>query len=305
MFIGSSKEGLPVAEAIQLNLDHDCEVTIWSQGVFGLSEGTLETLVEKLCVFDFAALVLTPDDVVDSQGHVGPAPRDNVLLELGMFIGALGRERTFIVYDRQARLKLPSDLAGVTSATYQKHMTGNLQSSVGAASTLIKRSIDKLGKKPRKINADIDQNTTFQIIHDLLENAPEQFIIWMHENNQTMIRQRRSLLGGIKYQYVMNNTACGSGGFSMDELCKDLADASLLEINLRDQVTLTRRGHEFAEWLVRNGHKAMYFESAVGGWGTLPSAATDRIGGAPQDHDGNIQRSNVPIAEKPSAPLGH
>ncbi len=294
-----------MAEAIQLNLDHVCEVTIWSQGVFGLSYGTLETLVENLGVFDFAALVLTPDDIVDSRGDRSSAPRDNVLLELGMFIGALGRERTFIVYDRQAQIKLPSDLAGVTPATYQNHVTGTLQSSVGAASTLIKRSIDKLGKKPRKINADIDQNTTFQIIHDLLEYAPEQFIIWMHENNQSMIRQRRSLLGGIKYEYVMNNTACGSGGFSMDELCKNLADASLLEINLRDQVTLTHRGHEFAEWLVRNGHKAMYFESAVGGWGTSPSAATDRIGGARQDHDGRIQRSNVPIAEEPSAPLGH
>jgi predicted nucleotide-binding protein len=48
MFIGSSSEGLSVAKAIQLNLDYACEVTLWSQGVFGLGQGTLEALVDRL-----------------------------------------------------------------------------------------------------------------------------------------------------------------------------------------------------------------------------------------------------------------
>jgi predicted nucleotide-binding protein len=147
MFIGSSAEGLPVAEAIQINLDYACEVTIWSQGVFGLGQGTLEALVDRLDGFDFAALVLTPDDITISRDEELQSPRDNVLLELGLFIGALGRERTFIVYDRKTPMKLPSDLAGVTPATYEIHSSGNLQSSLGAATTLIKGTIENLGKR--------------------------------------------------------------------------------------------------------------------------------------------------------------
>ena len=90
VFIGSSAEGLAVAEAIQVNLDRACEVVPWSQGLFGLSGGTLETLVDRAQEFDFAALVLTPDDMVHSRGNDQQSPRDNVVLELGLFIGGAG-----------------------------------------------------------------------------------------------------------------------------------------------------------------------------------------------------------------------
>jgi hypothetical protein len=149
VFIGSSAEGLPFAEAIQLNLDRDCDVVIWYQGVFGLSDGNLECLIEKADEFDFAILVLTPDDLTFSRGKRKPSPRDNVLLELGMFIGVLGRKRTFVVYDRTANMKLPSDLAGVALADYQPHQSGNVQASVGAACTMVKTSIKRLGLRER------------------------------------------------------------------------------------------------------------------------------------------------------------
>lgn len=147
VFLGSSAEGLQIAEAIQMNLDYTCDTTIWSQGVFGLGQGTLEALVDSLESFDFAILILTPDDLVESRTVTKQSPRDNVLLELGLFTGALGRRRTFIVYDRIADIKIPSDLAGVTSATYQPRSNGNIQAALGAASTQIKGAISQLGRR--------------------------------------------------------------------------------------------------------------------------------------------------------------
>jgi hypothetical protein len=273
MFIGSSAEGLPVAEAIQINLDYACEVTIWSQGVFGLGQGTLEALVDRLDGFDFAALVLTPDDITISRDEELQSPRDNVLLELGLFIGALGRERTFIVYDRKTPMKLPSDLAGVTPATYEIHSSGNLQSSLGAATTLIKGTIENLGKRTPKITGNVDENTTFQIIHDLLDIAAEQFLILMHETGKTLFRMPRMGFGsGIKFEYSLKKRAGGQGEFSIDELCNKLPDADLLQADLRNNVSLTDRGKKFAQWLMDNGHKADYFRSEVGSWGDLSAS---------------------------------
>lgn len=297
-----------VAEAIQLNLDFSCEVTIWSQGVFGLGEGSLEALVDRLDSFDFAVLVLTPDDVTVSRDVTKQSPRDNVLLELGLFIGALGRKRTFIVHERAKELKLPSDLAGVTPATFQKHTDGNIQASLGAATTLIKGSIQQLGRRRSKITAEIDPNTQFQIIHDLLDHAPEQFMIWMHETGNSILRSDRFFGGGIGFVYSMKSRASGHGWFSMDDLCRKLPDADMLTADLRNNVTLTPRGKQYAQWLIDNGHKAIYFKSNVAEWGSAPPDALSYLPidlFQPGAHAGTAQDAQPPATAGPqSKPIG-
>lgn len=142
VFIGSSSEGRTVAQYIRQQLKEDAQVTIWYEGVFGLGEGTLESLVNALDHFDFAVLVLTPDDLVRSRKKVSQAPRDNVLLECGLFIGRLGRDRTFIVFDSSEEIKIPSDLAGVTVASYNGSRDDqNLMAAVGEACDLIVNAI--------------------------------------------------------------------------------------------------------------------------------------------------------------------
>lgn len=145
VFVGSSSEGLRVAQTIQVLLDRVCEVEVWSQGVFGLTQGPLESLVLALERFDFAVLVLTADDLTVTRGTERPVARDNVLFELGLFVGGLGRDRTFMLFDRTHPPSLPSDLAGVTAATYEPHTSGNLQAALGAACTQIQNTIEKLG----------------------------------------------------------------------------------------------------------------------------------------------------------------
>ncbi len=163
VFVGSSSEGLEIAKTIQLNLDPLAEVTVWSQGVFGLGEGTLESLVACQEQFDFAVLVLSPDDMVNSRGSTSHAPRDNIMFELGLFIGSLGRNRTFAVYDRTADIKLPSDLAGVTIASFHPHSTGNLTAALGASCTLIENAINAQQRK-----SDRQQSDYVQLAYELL-----------------------------------------------------------------------------------------------------------------------------------------
>lgn len=163
IFIGSSNEGLEAAQAIEFQLHQDAEVTIWNEGFFGLGDGTLETLVNSLERFDFAILVLTPDDLVISRENLFQLPRDNVMFELGLFMGRLGRSRTFIVSNSAQNLKLPSDLAGVTIARYHENRSdGNLVAAVGPACTIIRNVVRDLGIYEGK-SAHQLQRATYQV----------------------------------------------------------------------------------------------------------------------------------------------
>ena len=143
LFVGSSSEGLPIAEAIPQILERDLEVITWPN-IFVPSQYTLESLGQRMKDFDAAAFVLSPDDWVQSRGKRRLAPRDNVLLEIGLSIGCLGRQRTFLIIDRTVETKLPSDLHGVNVATYQPHRVGSWVTALLPACLGIRDAIQKL-----------------------------------------------------------------------------------------------------------------------------------------------------------------
>lgn len=103
MFIGSSVEGLQIANALQTSLQHEVDSTIWTQGVFGLSETTLQSLIKQAIQADFAVFVLSPDDITTLRKDVYKTARDNVILELGLFAGALGSRRVFFCDSQRPR----------------------------------------------------------------------------------------------------------------------------------------------------------------------------------------------------------
>ena len=123
VFIGSSKEQLAIAEAIKNTIPAAlAEVVIWSENVFTAS-ACLESIEAQLLTADFAVLVAGPDDHVTSRGAQSEAPRDNVVFELGLFMGALSRSRTFVFAPEGMALKIPSDLKGLTTLQFDASAT--------------------------------------------------------------------------------------------------------------------------------------------------------------------------------------
>lgn len=78
------------------------------------------TIIEKVEAnsdVGFAIVLLTPDDVgrAASSETTEPRARQNVLLELGYFIGKLGRDKVCAL--KKGTLEIPSDFAGVVWET--------------------------------------------------------------------------------------------------------------------------------------------------------------------------------------------
>jgi len=146
IFIASSSESLDVAEAVNVNLDHDFEVTIWKNGTFKLSSSTIDDLVEKSSAVDFALFIFTPDDISTIRDRDEHIVRDNVIFEMGLFVGSIGKPRSFILKPREVEMHLPTDLLGVTPADYDSARSdGDLVSATNRACSLIKSEADRLG----------------------------------------------------------------------------------------------------------------------------------------------------------------
>ncbi len=154
VFIGSSADSIKIAEAILYNLEFVAEVTPWSQGIFTISDTSLESLLSMIPTFDFGIFVFSPDDILIIHGESKQIPRDNVIFELGLFIGSLGKERCFIVAPRDvSSLRLPTDLLGFTPATYESNRSDeNWKAALTYACIDIKESIKRLGKRKDSVS---------------------------------------------------------------------------------------------------------------------------------------------------------
>lgn len=146
LFIGCSVEALPVARELQSALAHDSlEAKIWTDGIFVPSRFTIDDLERESKRADFAALLLSPDDRVFSREVESHGPRDNVVFELGLFMGAISRERTVVIQPRELALKVPTDLLGLRPIEYAAGR--DLASAIGPAANELRKLVMSLGTR--------------------------------------------------------------------------------------------------------------------------------------------------------------
>lgn len=144
IFIASSVEGLEIAKIVNVKLEYITEPTLWTD-VFKLSSITLLSLIEKAEETDFAIFIFTPDDKVSIRDNKKNIVRDNVLFELGLFIGKLGLKNCFIIKPRNVDLHILTDLAGITIATYDENRSDkNLTSALTTPCTNIELAMQKI-----------------------------------------------------------------------------------------------------------------------------------------------------------------
>lgn len=146
VFIISSVESLEVARIIQNAFAYDPFTTvIWTDGVFKIANYTLQSLEDEVDNSDFAIAIAHADDMTEFRGKAWPTPRDNVVFELGLFMGRLGKARAILMEPRDEGVKLPSDLAGITTIPYRFIKGKDAAAVMGPACNVLRDYIRRLG----------------------------------------------------------------------------------------------------------------------------------------------------------------
>lgn len=146
IFIISSAESLEVARLIQNAFSHDLFTTVvWTDGVFKATSYTLQSLEDEVDNSDFAIAIAHADDLTESRGKEWPTPRDNVIFELGLFMGRLGKARAILMEPRDENVKLPSDLTGITTIPYRYVKGRDAAAVMAPACNTLREHIQRLG----------------------------------------------------------------------------------------------------------------------------------------------------------------
>jgi SAM-dependent methyltransferase len=113
VFIASSREAKDqgIVPKLVINLSETFDVIPWYDH-FDAMKFTLENLLEIVNQIDAVVLVFAKDDSRKFRGGDDWVARDNVVLECGLFVYRLGRERVRIL--SESDVSLPTDLLGLT-----------------------------------------------------------------------------------------------------------------------------------------------------------------------------------------------
>ena len=122
VFIGSSSQALDVAYIVKKILeDYGASVTFWdSSKAFTAGDHLIDNLVQAAHQHDAGVFILNTDDQLIGSNNVSAQyiPRDNVLVEAGMFIGVLGKKSVALC--TVPGIRETSDLRGIIKIRYDE-----------------------------------------------------------------------------------------------------------------------------------------------------------------------------------------
>jgi len=145
IFIGSSSEELKLAESAKKILEPEFEVTVWNESiwdtaVFKINNNFLHDLLKATLQYDFGILLGTTDDKVIVREQEMLQSRDNVLFELGLFMGRLGLSKCAFVVETE--LKILSDIKGLSLARFSKTEEGSFIDAISSVADLFRSQRD-------------------------------------------------------------------------------------------------------------------------------------------------------------------
>ncbi|HMB64236.1 MAG TPA: TIR domain-containing protein [Eudoraea sp.] len=150
IFIGSSTKALEIAYTVQNLLKGDFDPVVWNQGPFKiLGRSYLECLEIVVNEFDFGVFLFNDDDDVTIGDQRKKITRDNVIFELGLFIGRLTRKRAYLVYPKNLNIQILSDFDGITKGSYDP--TLDLRTALMPVCNQIRASIKSANIEPIRI----------------------------------------------------------------------------------------------------------------------------------------------------------
>jgi hypothetical protein len=140
LFIGSSSgPGLKIAKTVKARVTNVCkdwiECDIWNRGdVFGINRSFLDSLLRASQQYHYGIFVATKDDPTVKKGASVVEPRDNVIFEVGLFLGSMGVSRSFLLVEKG--VGLPSDFEGIAVPRFSIE---DEQSALSAVDQIIRR----------------------------------------------------------------------------------------------------------------------------------------------------------------------
>ena len=153
MFIASSVKGHRYAEAIKSVIDAKfgrVVCSLWDLGAFEAGRSFLDSLERLPTKYNCGLAVFTADDPLS---NLTMAPRDNVVLEFGLFLGVFGRDRSFLLVENRDDLKIPSDYKGITQNRFypvaDAGSSEDLSNAVSAACVNVVEHLKRQEEKPR------------------------------------------------------------------------------------------------------------------------------------------------------------